>query len=111
MRQLLDFTDTVVLVTGGATGIGRAVSLAFAEQGANVVVGHVDDHSAETVRLLEQAGGKAQFVRTNVALASDVENLVKTARARLRPPAGEPITPHRTAGAPNCAGGMRQRWR
>jgi NAD(P)-dependent dehydrogenase (short-subunit alcohol dehydrogenase family) len=70
MRQLLDFTDKVVLVTGGATGIGRAVSLAFGEQGANVVVGHVDDHSAETVRLLEQAGGKAAPLGRRIARAA-----------------------------------------
>jgi NAD(P)-dependent dehydrogenase (short-subunit alcohol dehydrogenase family) len=55
--QLMDFSDQVVLVTGGSTGIGRATSLAFARQGATVVIGDVDERSAETVDLIEQAGG------------------------------------------------------
>ena len=54
-EQLLDFTGKVVLVTGGATGIGRATSVAFARQGATVVIGDVDDRAAETVELIEEA--------------------------------------------------------
>jgi len=75
---LLDFTDKVVLVTGGATGIGRATSLAFARQGATVAIGDVDDRAAETVRLIEEAGGTARFVPTDVTVADDVERLVAT---------------------------------
>ena len=78
-EQLLDFTGKVVLVTGGATGIGRATSLAFARQGAAVVIGDVDDRAAETVRLIEEAGGTGLFVRTDVTVAADVERLVNTA--------------------------------
>ena len=78
-EQLLDFTGKVVLVTGGATGIGRATSLAFARQGATVVIGDIDDRATETVRLIEEAGGTATFVRTDVTLAADVEGLVRTA--------------------------------
>ena len=77
-EQLLDFTGKVVLVTGGATGIGRATSLAFARQGATVVIGDVDDRASDTVRLLEEAGGSGMFVRTDVTVAADVENLVRT---------------------------------
>ena len=77
--QLLDFTEKVVLVTGGSAGIGRATSLAFARQGATVVIGDVDERSAETVGLIEQAGGTGLFVRTDVSVASQVEALVKTA--------------------------------
>lgn len=77
--QLLDFTGKVVLVTGGSTGIGRATSLAFARQGATVVIGDIDERSAETVELIEQAGGTGLFVRTDVSVASEVEGLVKTA--------------------------------
>lgn len=76
-EQLLDFTGKVVLVTGGATGIGRATSLAFARQGAAVVVGDVDDRTAETVTLIEEAGGTGLFVRTDVTVAADVERLVR----------------------------------
>jgi len=76
--QLLDFTGKVVLVTGGATGIGRATSLAFARQGATVVIGDIDDRGAETVRLIEEAGGAGLFVRTDVTAADDVERLVQT---------------------------------
>jgi NAD(P)-dependent dehydrogenase (short-subunit alcohol dehydrogenase family) len=77
-EQLLDFTGKVVLITGGATGIGRATARAFARRGAIVVIGDVDDRGAETVRLIEGAGGTGLFVPTNVTIASEVENLVKT---------------------------------
>lgn len=78
-EQLLDFTGKVVLVTGGASGIGRATSVAFARQGATVVIGDIDERAAETVRLVEQAGGTGLFVPTDVTVASDVERLVGTA--------------------------------
>ena len=77
-EQLLDFTGEVVLVTGGATGIGRATSLAFARQGATVVIGDVDDRAAETVRLIEETGGTGLFVATDVTVAKGVERLVQT---------------------------------
>lgn len=76
-EPLLDFTDQVVLVTGGATGIGRATCLAFARQGARVVIGDVDERAAQTVGLIEEAGGTGRFVRTDVTVAADVENLVR----------------------------------
>jgi NAD(P)-dependent dehydrogenase (short-subunit alcohol dehydrogenase family) len=74
----LDFTDRIVLVTGGATGIGRAASLAFARQGATVVIGDVDQRSEETVRLVEKDGGRALFVPTDVTRSADIEHLVAT---------------------------------
>lgn len=75
-EQLLDFSDRVVLVTGGSSGIGRATSLAFARQGATVVIGDVDEGSAETVDLIEKAGGDGLFVHTDVSVAAEVEALV-----------------------------------
>lgn len=77
-EQQLDFTGKVVLVTGGATGIGRATSLAFARQGATVVIGDVDGRATETVRLIEEAGGTGLFLPTDVTVAADVERLVQT---------------------------------
>lgn len=77
-KQLLDFTGKVVLITGGATGIGRATALAFAGQGAKVVIGDVDERAAETVGLIKDAGGEATFVRTDVTKNDEVENLVRT---------------------------------
>lgn len=75
----MDFSDKVVLVTGGSSGIGRATSLAFARQGATVVIGDVDERSAETVEQIEQAGGTGLFVHTDVSAASEVEALVTRA--------------------------------
>jgi NAD(P)-dependent dehydrogenase (short-subunit alcohol dehydrogenase family) len=53
--------------------------LAFARQGATVVIGDVDDRAAETVHLIEEAGGTGLFVRTDVTVADDVARLVQTA--------------------------------
>lgn len=70
----------VVLVTGGGSGIGRAIGMAFATQGASVVVADVAvENGNETVRLIEDKGGEAVFVRCDVSKTGDVQRMVQTA--------------------------------
>ena len=74
------FNGEVALVTGGSTGIGRATALAFATQGARVVVASRRSlESAETVRLIQVAGGEAMFFKTDVTKTTEVEELVAQA--------------------------------
>ena len=66
-----------VFVTGGASGIGQATALAFAERGARVLVADVDvDGAQETLRLVELGGGEANFVSCDVGEAASVEAAV-----------------------------------
>src|SRR5215218_1217873 len=68
------FAGKVAFVTGAANGIGRAAALAFAREGAGVVVADVSEQGhRETARLIEQAGGRALAVRCDVSRAEDVE--------------------------------------
>jgi NAD(P)-dependent dehydrogenase (short-subunit alcohol dehydrogenase family) len=67
----------VALVTGAGSGIGRAAAQAFAAEGASVMVSDVNaDGGAETVALIEQAGGKARFFKADVGVDADVKALV-----------------------------------
>ncbi len=64
-------------VTGGASGIGQATALSFAERGARVLVADVDSAGAsETLRLIGLGGGEASFVHCDVGDASSVEAAV-----------------------------------
>jgi len=71
-----------VVITGAAAGIGRATALCFAKEGAQVVVSDIDsDGGAQTVTLIEEAGGKAILVPADVSKPADVSALIDQAVA------------------------------
>jgi NAD(P)-dependent dehydrogenase (short-subunit alcohol dehydrogenase family) len=71
------FTGKVVLITGGTSGIGRATAIAFAEQGADVVIaGRREAEGAESLTLVQKAGGQGLFVRVDVNDESEIEAMV-----------------------------------
>lgn len=75
-----DMTGRVAIITGASSGIGRAAAVAFARAGARVVGAGLDpDKGAETIRLVEEAGGEGIFVEADVTRADQVERMVAAA--------------------------------
>lgn len=75
MKQYLDFTDKVVLVTGARSGIGQATAIAYAGQGANVVVSGRRPCD-ETLAIIAEEGGKGEFIKCDVSEEEEVKNLI-----------------------------------
>lgn len=72
--------DQIAVVTGGGKGIGRAICLALAREGANiVVVARTEKDIRETSRMVEKIGRKALAVSTDIRVEGDVENMVSEA--------------------------------
>lgn len=72
------FTGKVALVTGGSSGIGRAAAIAFAREGAKVVVASRRiKEGEETVQLIKKSGSDGFFIKTDVAKAADVRAMVE----------------------------------
>jgi NAD(P)-dependent dehydrogenase (short-subunit alcohol dehydrogenase family) len=69
------FESKVVIVTGGASGIGKDAAVAFGAEGAKVVVADIAN-AEETVGQIKETGGEAVFVRTDVRKAPDVQSMV-----------------------------------
>jgi len=68
------------LVTGAASGIGKAAAVVFAREGARVIVADLSEEGgAQTVRTIRDNGGEARFVHCDVSSAADVEALVAAA--------------------------------
>jgi NAD(P)-dependent dehydrogenase (short-subunit alcohol dehydrogenase family) len=72
------FTDKIVLVTGGGSGIGRTTALAFAREGATVIVaGRRANEGEQTVALLKALGAEASFIQTDVTVEADLAHLLE----------------------------------
>jgi 3-oxoacyl-[acyl-carrier protein] reductase len=77
----MKFKGKVAVVTGGARDIGRQVSLKLAKEGSKVVVNYFDNEAdaAETLKMIQDAGGEAISVQGDMTNAADVKRLVQTA--------------------------------
>jgi NAD(P)-dependent dehydrogenase (short-subunit alcohol dehydrogenase family) len=78
----VDVDGAIAVVTGGASGIGRATALELARRGADVVVADIhEERLAETVQAIDALGRRALAVRCDVSSDSDVEHLAEAAFA------------------------------
>lgn len=81
-KDLFNYAGKVVLITGASSGIGRATAMAFASQGARIVIGDIGEGAKETVELIRAKDVEAHFVHADVSESESVQALVTQAVKR-----------------------------
>ena len=67
------------IVTGSGNGIGRAIAILFAKEGANVIVADIEEDTGnETVEIIKANGGEASFINVDTSKLDSVENMVNS---------------------------------
>jgi len=79
MEGAVRLKERVALVTGSSRGVGRAIALAYAKEGASVVVNYTSNQTAaeEVVAAIKEKGGRATLFKADVAQAAEAEALVQ----------------------------------
>ncbi|MGG3467494.1 glucose 1-dehydrogenase [Neobacillus pocheonensis] len=76
----MGFSNKTVVITGAGNGIGKGIAIQYAKEGANVILADIDGKAgANIVRIIEDRGGEALFVNTDVRLESDIIRLMESA--------------------------------
>lgn len=74
----------IAIITGAGSGIGRAIALKFAQEGAKIVISDLNEEGGlQTNALIEKSGGSSMFVKSNAALVNDCETLVEQTLKRF----------------------------
>ena len=83
---MIDIEDKIALITGGSRGIGRAIAIRLAENGADVVVNYVRHRkdAEATAAEVEKHGRRCLLVKANVANGADVKEMIDELRTDLR---------------------------
>ncbi len=80
----MEIQNKVAVITGGGSGIGRATAQRLAKEGASIVIADLDEKmGAESVKLVEGAGGRATFVRADVTKESDARAMLEAAVSKF----------------------------
>lgn len=81
----MQLTDRVVLVTGGAQRLGRAIARSLAQRQADVIISYRSSHQAarDTVSLLRRCGVRAEAIRADISNATDVKRLFRRLSAQF----------------------------
>src|SRR5919205_1938673 len=84
-KMNLDLKNKTALVTGGSKGIGKAIAMAFAEEGANVVICARGAESLNEVSAeIEKTGGRVLAIQADLTKQADVDHLVASAIERFK---------------------------
>jgi NAD(P)-dependent dehydrogenase (short-subunit alcohol dehydrogenase family) len=76
----VNIAGKAAIVTGGSVGIGRAIALRLASDGADVVIADVDERGGqELTREIDATGGRASFVRADMAVETEVQGMIRAA--------------------------------
>src|SRR5688500_6829658 len=74
---MFNLTNKTAIITGGGSGIGKAISVLFAKQGANVFILDVDEDGAQkSIEEIKAEGGTAEFMKCNVSSVEEVESVI-----------------------------------
>src|SRR5690625_4923815 len=84
-HEIIDLSEEVVLITGAAGGLGRALSQAFAAQGAHVIINYYKS-AAAAERLAKEFGDKAIAIQADVRDAQAVQAMVSQAQSHFNAP-------------------------
>lgn len=79
----MNLQEKTVIITGGARGIGQTTALKFANKGINIVIADIDNEANETVKNIEELGGKALYIKTDVSNKKEVQLLVEKTLKRF----------------------------
>src|SRR4051794_29156795 len=83
-EEAMKLADQVAIVTGAARGIGRAIAMRFAREGARVLIADLrGEQASATAQEIERAGGTAVALEVDVARLTDLDRMVETTLARF----------------------------